>query len=239
MKLSLILFIAYCIGLLLIAVALADAQFADTPPENNTIDIGYTGDTKTRAGSLLFVYPLKRINGYMGLYGQHAYADGEIQSEILNTRLQGGYDFGRASLEGFVATERNLLQGTAREIHLGWFVRPVTYQRRFLTISSGIGNVFTNTLARSDLGLEAGDTLNVPKWLAFTAIHVRGITTLITWTPEIRFDHHEIEIIPSANIKLRDRLSLGLKFDIDYTTDPIGDTDALHIAYSTLLRMEF
>lgn len=239
MKYSLWFYGIYCILLLLFAVFYADAQFEDAP-DALTVDVGVSGDTHSRSGSLMVVYPLAKINGYVGLFGMHAYAEDKVQSEIAKARLQGGYDFGKVSLEGFIDTERNRLQGTDRETNIGYFSRLLEIQRPHSRISGGIGNTFENTAVRQDLGLKVTDTLNVPRWLAFASVEIHGITTLITYSPEISFGNHELEIAPRYTVIVNDNISIALNYTLDYDSEPVhDDIHHWHSNYSAVIRLHF
>lgn len=240
MKYNIVLLILLCIVFVSVTIVASNAQFLDRPPKTSTIDIGITGDTHTRSGSVMFVYPIPKISGYWGIYGMYASSDGVRVSEIVKTHLQGRYSFNRFSIEGFVDTERNYLQGTDRESNVGYFIRPVEIQTENYRISGGLGNIFTNSDARNDLGLGKTDILNTPKWLGFVSISISDFTVLFRYSPELSFGEHELEIVPSWVFYVRDRTSVSLRFEIDYDSDPVHrDISNVHTVYDVVMSIRF
>ena len=115
------------------------SQFADLPQDAKTVDIGVNGDGASQTLSLTAVVPLRQINGWAGVFGSRASGEGEVLSEIVKARTQGGFRIGTFGIEGFTDLERNITKGSALTSQIGTYVRPAIYEKGTLRVSGGIG----------------------------------------------------------------------------------------------------
>ena len=215
----------------------SSAQFDDIPHEEITVDLGLAGDRGSQSNSLTAVLPISAVNGWAGVHALKTTATGEVLSEVVKAHLQGGYRFGTLGLEMFVDAERNLIQGTDLTTAVGYFVRPGIYERNGWQISGGAGNFVENTNARDELGLTDADG-SVIRWLAFSSLDYRGITTLIKATPISDLSDFQLEISPAVKFELKSNISLGISASWEYDSDPITEHNT-HISYLTVLRLGF
>ncbi len=86
-------------------------QFADLPEDAKTVDIGVNGDGASQTFSLTAVVPIRRLNGWVGVFGSRASSEGEVLSEIAKARAQGGFRIGTFGIEGFTDLELTSSKG--------------------------------------------------------------------------------------------------------------------------------
>ena len=213
------------------------AQFDDIPHAEITIDLGLAGDRGSQSNSLTAVFPYASANGWFGIHALRTTAGDEVLSDVVKAHAQGGVRFGTLGFELFADAERDKLKGTDLTTALGYFVRPGIYERNGWQISGGAGNFVENTDARDELGLtDADDT--VIRWLAFSSIDYRGVSTLVKATPISDFSDFQLEISPSIKFELKQNISLGVSALWEYDSDPLSE-EHTHISYLTVLRLGF
>jgi hypothetical protein len=213
------------------------AQFDDIPHEEITVDLGLAGDRGSQSNSLTAVLPVPTVHGWVGVHALKTTAAGTVLSEVVKGHAQGGHRFGNFGLEMFVNAERNLAQGTDLTTAVGYFIRPGIYERSGWQISGGVGNFVENTDARDELGLTDADG-SVIRWLAFSSIDYKGITTLIKATPISDLSDFQLEISPAVKFELKSNISLGISASWEYDSDPLTEENT-HISYLTVLRLGF
>ena len=230
-RLSLLLVVGICLTLWSIPVY---CQFADLPQDTKTVDIGVNGDGASQTLSITAVVPLRRVNGWIGIFSSRASGKEGVLSEIIKARSQGGFRIGTFGIEGFTDLERDITKGTALTSQIGSYIRPAIYERGALRISGGIGCFLENIQPYKDLVLSKFDPTTF-RWLAFSSIGWRKLNTVLKFTPEIGFKNFKFSAEPALTFNLSTRLGLRLSGSITYNSEPL--TENWHYKYLSILRI--
>lgn len=209
-------------------------QFADLPQDAKTVDIGVNGDGASQTLSLTAVVPIRRLNGWAGVFGSRASGDGAVLSEIVKARTQGGFRIGTFGIEGFTDLERDIAKGSALTSQIGSYIRPAIYENGTLRISGGIGAFLENIQPHKDLVLKRFDPTTF-RWLAFSSIGWQKLNTVLKFTPHIGFKNFKFSAEPAITFSLTDRLGLRLSGSVTYNSEPL--TEKWYYKYLSILRI--
>ena len=209
-------------------------QFADLPQDAKTVDIGVNGDGASQTLSLTAVVPFRRLNGWVGVFGSRASGEGEVHSEILKARAQGGFRIDTFGIEVFTDLERNITKGSALTSQIGGYIRPAIYERGTLRVSGGIGAFLENIQPQKDLVLKRFDPTTF-RWLAFSSVGWRKLNTVLKFTPEIGFKNFKFSAEPAITFSLTNRLGLRLSGSVTYNSEPL--TEKWHYKYLSIMRI--
>ena len=212
----------------------AYCQFADLPHDAKTVDIGVNGDGASQTISLTAVVPLRRVNGWAGVFGSRASGNEEVLSEIVRAHVQGGFRIGTFGIEAFTDLERNITKGSALTSQIGSYIRPAIYERDTLRISGGIGAFLENIQPREDLVLKKFDPTTF-RWLAFSSVGWRRFNTVLKFAPEIGFKNFKFSAEPAITFSVSARLRLRLSGSMTYNSEPL--TEKWHYKYLSMLRV--
>jgi len=210
------------------------SQFADLPRDAKTVDIGINGDGASQTLSLTTVAPLRRINGWAGIFGSRAAGEEDVFSEIVKLHAQGGFRIRTFGIEVFTDLERNITKGTALTSQIGIYVRPTIYERGKLRISGGIGGFIENIQPLQDIDLRQFDPTTF-RWLAFSSVGWRKLNIQLKFTPEIGFKNYKFSAEPAITFNLSTRLGLRLSGAVTYNSEPL--TESWHYKYLSILRL--
>ena len=211
----------------------AYCQFADLPQDAKTVDIGVNGDGVSQTLSITAVMPLRRFNGWVGIFSSRASGKEGVLSEIVKARSQGGFRIGTFGIEGFTDLERDITKGTALTSQIGSYIRPAIYENGTLRISGGVGCFLENIQPHKDLVLQKFDPTTF-RWLAFSSIGWRKLNTQLKFTPEIGFKNYKFSAEPAITFNLSTRLGLRLSGAVTYNSEPL--TENWHYKYLSILR---
>ena len=209
-------------------------QFADLPQDAKTVDIGVNGDGASQTLSLTAVVPLRRVNGWAGIFGSRASSEAEVLSEIVKAHIQGGFRIGTFGIEAFTDLERNITKGSALTSQIGSYIRPAIYERGTLRVSGGIGAFLENIQPHEDLALRKFDPTTF-RWLAFSSVGWRKLNTVLKFAPEVGFRSFKFSAEPAITFSLSTRLRLRLSGSITYNSEPL--TEKWHYQYLSMLRV--
>lgn len=212
----------------------AYCQFADLPHDAKTVDIGVNGDGASQTLSLTAVMPLRRFNGWAGIFSSRASSEGGVLSETLKARAQGGFRINTFGIEGFTDLERNITQGSALTSQIGFYIRPAIYEKSTLRVSGGIGCFLENIQPHKDLDLKTFDPTTF-RWLAFSSVGWRKLNTVLKFTPQIGFKNFQFSAEPALTFDLSTQLGLRLSGSLTYNTEPL--TENWHYKYLSTLRI--
>ena len=212
----------------------AYCQFADLPHDAKTVDLGVNGDGAAQTLSITAVVPLRRLNGWIGIFSSRASGKAGVLSEIVKARSQGGFRIGTFGIEGFTDLERDITKGTALTSQIGSYIRPAIYEKGTLRISGGIGCFLENIQPHKDLVLKKFDPTTF-RWLAFSSIGWRKLNTQLKFTPEIGFKNYKFSAEPAITFSLSTRLGLRLSGSVTYNSEPL--TENWHYKYLSILRV--
>ena len=212
----------------------AYCQFADLPHDAKTVDIGVNGDGASQTLSLTAVVPLRRLNGWTGIFGSRASGEEKVLSEIVKARIQGGFRIGTFGIEAFTDLERNIAKGSALTSQIGSYIRPAIYERGTLRISGGIGAFLENIQPHEDLELRKFDPTTF-RWLAFSSIGWRRLNTVLKFAPQVGFKNFKFSAEPAITFSLSTRLRLRLSGSMNYNSEPL--TEKWHYTYLSALRV--
>jgi hypothetical protein len=212
----------------------AYCQFADLPHDAKTIDIGVNGDGASQTLSITTVVPLRRVNGWVGIFSSRASGEEGVLSEVVKARSQGGFRIGTFGIEGFTDLERDIAKGTALTSQIGSYIRPAIYENGTLRISGGIGCFLENIQPHKDLVLRKFDPTTF-RWLAFSSIGWRKLNTVLKFTPHIGFKNYQFSAEPAITFSLSTQLGLRLSGSMTYNSEPL--TENWHYKYLSILRI--
>ena len=211
-------------------------QFADLPHDAKTIDIGVNGDGASQTLSLTAVVPIRRMNGWAGIFGSRASGEEKVLSETVKARVQGGFRIGTFGIEAFTDLERDIIKGSALTSQVGSYIRPAIYERGTLRISGGVGAFVENIQPHEDLVLKQFDPTKF-RWLAFSSVGWRRLNTVLKFSPEVGFKNFKISAEPAVTFSLSTRLGLRISGSINYNSEPL--TEKWHYKYLSMLRISF
>lgn len=209
------------------------AQFADLPQDAKTVDLGVNGDRTSQTLILTAIVPIKRINGWVGIFGSRTTSEKEVLSEIAKARAQGGFRIGTVGIEAFTDLERNISEGRTLTSQIGSYIRPAIYEQGTLRVSGGIGAFLENIQPEKDLVLKKFDPTTF-RWLAFSSVGWRKLNILLKFTPEVGFRNYQFSAEPAITFSLSTRFSLRLSGSLTYDSEPL--TERWHYKYLTILR---
>ncbi len=209
-------------------------QFADLPQDAKTVDIGVNGDRNSQTLSLTAIVPLRRINGWAGIFGSRASGEEEVLSEIVKARIQGGFRIGTFGIEAFTDLERNIIKGSALTSQIGSYIRPAIYESGTLRVSGGIGVFLENIQPHEDLTLRQFDPTTF-RWLIFSSIGWRRLNTVLKFAPEVGFKNFKFSAEPAMTLSLSTRLRLRLSGSMTYNSEPL--TKKWHYKYLSVVRV--
>ena len=212
----------------------AYCQFADLPHDAKTVDIGINGDGASQTLSLTAVVPLRKVNGWAGIFGSRASGEEEVLSEIVKAHVQGGFRIGTFGIEAFTDLERNITKGSALTSQIGSYIRPAIYERGTLRVSGGIGAFLENIQPHADLELRKFDPTTF-RWLAFSSVGWRRLNTVLKFAPEVGFRNFKFSAEPVITFSLSTRLRLRLSGSMTYNSEPL--TEKWHYTYLSMLRV--
>ena len=209
------------------------SQFADLPHDAKTVDIGINGDGASQTLSLTAVVPVRKINGWAGVFGSRAAGEEGVFSENVKAHLQGGFRIRTFGIEAFTDLERDIIKGSALTSQIGIYIRPAIYENGELRISGGIGGFIENIQPHEDLILRKFDPTTF-RWLAFSSVGWRKLNTALKFTPEIGFKNYQFSAEPAIIFDLSTHLGLRLSGAVTYNSEPL--TDNWHYKYLSILR---
>ena len=212
----------------------ASCQFADLPQDTKTVDIGVNGDGASQTLSITAIVPLRRFNGWVGIFSSRASGKEGVLSEIIKVRSQGGFRIRTFGIEGFTDLERDITKGTALTSQIGSYIRPAIYEKGTLRVSGGIGGFLENIQPHKDLVLRKFDPTTF-RWLAFSSIGWRKLNTVLKFTPQIGFKNFQFSAEPAITFNLSTRLGLRLSGSVTYNSEPL--TENWHYKYLSILRI--
>ena len=211
----------------------AYSQFADLPRDAKTLDIGVNGDGASQTLSLTAIVPVRKVNGWAGIFGSRASGKEGAFSEIVKARAQGGFRIRTFGIEGFTDLERDIAKGTALTSQVGSYIRPAIYENGDLRISGGIGVFIENIQPLEDIDLRQFDPTTF-RWLAFSSVGWQKLNTQLKFTPEIGFKNYKFSAEPAITFTLSTQLGLRLSGAITYNSEPL--TENWHYKYLSILR---
>jgi len=209
-------------------------QFADLPQDAKTLDIGVNGDGASQTLSLTAVVPLRRVNGWAGVFGSRASGEEEVLSEIVKAHIQGGVRIGTFGIEAFTDLERNITKGSALTSQIGSYIRPAIYEKGTLRVSGGIGAFLENIQPHENLVLRKFDPTTF-RWLVFSSMGWRQLNTVLKFAPEVGFKNFKFSAEPAITFSLTTRLRLRLSGSMTYNSEPL--TEKWHYTYLLMLRV--
>ena len=212
----------------------AYCQFADLPHDAKTVDIGVNGDGASQTLSITTVVPVRRVNGWIGIFSSRTSGKEGALSEVVKARTQGGFRIGTFGIEGFTDLERDIAKGAALTSQVGSYIRPAIYENGPLRISGGIGCFLENIQPHKDLILRKFDPTTF-RWLAFSSIGWRELNTVLKFTPQIGFKNYQFSAEPAITFNLSTRLGLRLSGSVTYNSEPL--TENWHYKYLSILRI--
>ncbi len=209
-------------------------QFADLPQDAKTVDIGVNGDGASQTLSLTAVVPLRRVNGWAGVFGSRASGEEEVLSEIVKAHIQGGFRIGTFGIEAFTDLERNITKGSALTSQIGSYIRPAIYEKGTLRVSGGIGAFLENIQPHENLVLRKLDPTTF-RWLVFSSTGWRQLNTVLKFAPEVGFKNFKFSAEPAITFSLSNRLRLRLSGSMTYNSEPL--TKKWHYKYLSVVRV--
>lgn len=207
------------IAVLFFTMTAAQAQWEEIPEAGTTLDFGGTANSKAQAFTGQAIHAGR--NYWIGTQGSQISADGDVKTQDIAARLQGGFDFFRVSLQGFIEVERDM--------HAEFTTATGAYFRKVIAIRGldfilGLGSFVAREQVRAELGLDTQAPTVLPYWLwsIGTDYNLRkniGLHAQMIATPESRFKHWEGVAHFGVDILLQENLTLKLQSTNDFSTD--------------------
>ncbi len=183
-----------CVAFVLFASQNIYAQWEELPSEGTTVDFALTANEKAQS-----IYGTAIHAGdtyWMGVNGTQISADGDILSQDLAARLQGGLDFAGVSLQGFIEVQRDLESDLTTAT--GAYLRKVVALEKLAIVLGGGSFVERDQFAELDTfdkeGTEAsaGGAEILPYWLfliggAYDFTETVGLYGKVIGTPQGNF----------------------------------------------------
>jgi hypothetical protein len=213
------------------------AQLGDiTASETTTVDLGGIKDGNDSSYTISAVVPYDKIGGGFQAFLSQQKSDGDITSENLNARVEGGFTWWKLEVAGFVGFERLFREGT-NTLSVGPFFRLPEYIDGGLKVTSGFGSWLQNQETQAAVGeSESLSAYSVRPFLYGAADY--GDVNLFgkVSTDYQNLGDIEAEIVPSLVVKIDDRVSVGVLAQYRYSR--LGDMGLLS-RYSVVARMTF
>ena len=237
-----------CTMVLMLSASIGFAQWADLAHNEASVAFGYSGQNKDSSLDLTGVYPI-RLNeagsypfkGWAGAYVQQTVVDGKVESQIIKTKVQGGFTLYRSlSLVGFVANERDEHRGIAGQQEIGLFLRPGVYKEGEWKVSGGAGNYVENTQVKAELGIKDETVSVIARGVVFTSVSWRQVSVLGKVAPNVQNPRDVDASIESAlAIEVSDNLNLVIGGALDYESEPIVANAHWHSSWSMAGQLTF
>ena len=210
--------------MMLIVTTSAFAFLADTDVEHSSVALGLSGQNAESQTTLIGVKALKDINGYVAGYAARQSTDGELQSEILIGRLQGGFDVNVIRVRSYLEGTRNLLQEIAFKREFGIFLESPSYTWQSVEFSAGGGNFVESRDLDDAIGRDAADAeVNVGA-LAFLTAELGHFSSVVRFKPNLNNRDLIAEIAFAFNKDLTERVSIQFTALGQYDTASVADT---------------
>ena len=226
--LTLIVFLLFIISLPVYS------QFTDLPEDQNTVDIGVTGDSKNRTVTVTAVVPVTNINGWAGFFGSRSSGEDGVHSEIVKLHVESIINVKELEVEAFSYFERNLMDGSALTAQVGGTIQPGEFKKGSLSISANFGYFLETIQPFEELKIRQFDPTAF-RWLVSSTLDWNKINTEFTFTPEIGFKNYRICAEPAVTIDLTDRFGFRVSGTVTYNSEPL--TDNLQYVYLSILRI--
>lgn len=161
------LWLVICVVVVLFASQNTFAQWEELPAEGNTVDFALTANEK--AQSLYGTAIHAGTNYWFGVNGTQISHEGEVLSQDLNARLQGGLNFAGVSLQGFVEANRDMDSEIATST--GAYLRKVIEMDKLAVVLGGGSFIERDQFAEvagfdeAETETSAGGAEILPYWL--------------------------------------------------------------------------
>ena len=84
----------------------ASAQFSDLVTDNPSLTFSMAGQNSTQTTALTGVLPVKKVNGWVGVYTSRQIVEAEVVDEVYAGHVQGGFRIAGFGVEAFTEFER-------------------------------------------------------------------------------------------------------------------------------------
>ena len=200
------------------------AQWEEIPSRGTTVDFAGTFNNKANAFTGTAIHA--GATYWAGVQGSQIAADGEIKSQDMAARAQGGVGFLGVSAQFFIEATRGMETEIATAT--GGYIRKVVEFNK-LAVILGVGSFIEREEYRADLGLDETAPSVLPYWLwsagtEYDLTTTVGVHARVIATPEGRFRHWRGTLDFGADIVLSDRWTLKLQSTTEFRTD--GDASA-------------
>ena len=215
----------------------APAQWEEVPEAGTTIDFGGTANADAQAFTGQAIHAGKKY--WAGVQANQINADGEVKTQDLAARLQGGFDFYGVSLQGFIEAERDTQSEFTTAT--GAYFRGIVAVKK-LDFIIGIGSFVEREQVRAELGLDETAPTTLPYWLwsIGTDYNIRdnvGLHAQVLATPEGRFRHWKGTAHFGVDIILGQNLTLKLQSTNNFSTH--GEDLTIDTENSALVSINF
>lgn len=197
---------------LLITMALpVFATWEEVPGKGTQVDFGGIFNKDATAFDGTAIHAEK--NFWVGINGSQVRAEGEIVSDDLSARVQGGFEMLGVSLQGFVEQSRDIK--SVSTIASGAYLRKVV-EADSLDLIFGFGSLVEREEIRDDLGLDETSPEVLPYWLAIIGAEYDfasniGLYSKIVGQPEISLSAFAGEFLVGVDIAIDDSLTLKIQ----------------------------
>ena len=198
------------------------------------IDFGVAGNGVSQTLSLTTVFPITKINGWVGFYGSRVSGEEGVISETFKFHIEREEKVKKVDIEMFGHFEHNVTAGTALTAQVGGTIAPSNYKKEALNITTEIGYFLETIQPFENLAFRNFDPTSF-RWLLSSTVDWRKLNAEVTFTPEVRFKDYRLCVEPTLTVDLSDRFGLRLSGTITYNSAPL--TENLGYNYLSILRI--
>ena len=220
------------------------SQWEELPSEGTTVDFALTATDKAQSFTGTAIHA---GSGYwIGVNGTQISADGEIFSQDLVSRLQGGLDFGLVSLQGFIELTRDMESDLTTAT--GAYLRKVVEMDKLAIVLGGGSFVERDQFAElegelvDDTETGAGGADILPYWLAIVGVEYDftetvGLHGKVIGTPQANFESVGGIFDVGTDIVLSDQWTLKVQSTTEFVRED-GETET-STENSVILSLNF
>lgn len=217
-----------CFMLFMLLASHAMAQWADMAHDEAVVSFGYSGQDTDSTVTATAVLPFTinesgrfPFSGWAGGFMQQIAVDGDIESQVVKTKLEGGFDVWQGvNIVGFVENERDEARGIDGQQSIGFFVRPGVFRHGAWRVSGGAGNFVENAEFKEEFEIDEAVTV-LARGLVFGSVSWRNASVRIEMAPNVEDARDfDAKFEPAYSVDVSDKLSVVFSGLAEYESRP-------------------
>ncbi len=210
------------------------SQFTKLPKSTKLIDFGVAGNGISQTLSLTTVFPINKIDGWVGFYGSRVSGQEGVISETFKFHIEREEKVKKVDIEMFGHFEHNVTAGTALTAQVGGTIEPSNYKKDSFSVSTEIGYFLETIQPFENLAFKDFDPTSF-RWIVSSTVDWRKLNAEVTFTPEIGFKDYRLCVEPTLTVDLSEQFGLRFSGTINYNSAPL--TENLEYNYLSILRI--